>query len=317
MAYKNRYFKNPVGINSNFSFMAITKQVEYSDSADFEAFVTEAVEGEIGVFNAATGALISGAGNVSTTLPIFFAVKTGLGVKKSEAFRVADAKMTRTPYVAPVKGTSTFVFTGATIATGDEIGFKVMDLTIAGNPVTTFDFWYKAKAGDTFDTAMAALTAKINDLTSVELRDRDAAVSAAYTSGTDTIVFTNLNFGAVIKVLPQYKLTEKLVSSSTVKTVLGSGFEDEAKLWEEAINIKDGVTTNYPSTPMTQAESFGKPSSQVVAGGQYNHYTFSLVAEDTAKTVKKIDQYPNCMELLVASNGAANAEAEIKLIFGL
>jgi hypothetical protein len=317
MAYKNRYFKNPAGINSNYSFIGITKQVEYSDSTTFTLFVTEAVEGEIGVFNAATGALISGAGNVSATLPIFFALKTGIGVKKSEAFTLASAKATRTPYVAPVKGSSTFVYTGATVATGDELGFKVMDLTIGGGPVTTQDFHIVVKAGETFDVAMARLAALVNDATSVENRDRDLLVSAAYTSGTDTIVFSNLEFGAIIKVLPQYKASEKFVSSSAVATVLGSGFYEEAVLFEEAANIKDGVTTNYPNTPMTQASDFGAPSTQAAAGVQYNHYTFQIIASDSAKTVKKVDQYPNCIELLVAANGAANAEAEIKLIFAL
>jgi hypothetical protein len=324
MAFKNRYFKNPVGINSNYSFIGITGAVEYSDSASFTAFVTESVAGEIGVFNAATGALISGAGAVSTTLEVFIAVNNGAHAKDgknvircSEKFRVADLQMTRTPYAAPVKGAVAFDFTGATLAAGDEIGIKVLDLTIGGNPVTVHNFSYTVKSTDTLDSALAALAAVINDTASVTQRDTDPLVTAAYDSGTDVLTITNKDFGAITKVLLQEKLATVTSTTTVTKTVEGSGTYNHALLFQQAQWIKDGVTTNYPDTPMANPEDFGQPNSLLVSTGQYNHYTLKKLNSDTSKTNRKIDYYPTCLELVVNANGAANAEAEIKAILGL
>lgn len=323
--FKNRYWKNPVGINSNYSFIGITGPVEYTVHADYETFAANAVAGEIGFFNAASGALISGAGAVAVTLPIFVAVGVGahakdgkLAVRKSETFRVDQLAMTRTAYQAPVKGATTFAFDGASaLVAGDEIGVKILDLTIGGNPTNTFNFSYVVKAGDTFDTALQALTDMINDTSSIIMRDRDQLVTADYTAGTNTLVITNVKNGDIVKVLLQEKLAEKTVTTTITKTVIGSGTYDHAKLFEEAAFIRDGVTTNYPDNAMANPEDFGKPTSVLVTTGQYNHYTLNKVNSDTAKTNRKIDNYPTCLELVVNANGAANAEAEIKTILGL
>lgn len=324
MAYKNRYFKNPVGVNSNYSFIGIGSQVEYTAIATYVLFATTSVDGEVGVFNKATGALISGAGPVSSTLPIFIAVNAGTDrdgnkiIKITDAFTVAASKVVKTAYLAPVKGVTTIIATGAVAATGDVLGIKVLDLTVGGNPINSINYEVTVKAGESFDTAMARLVTMINDTASVVNRYRDALVTAAYTAGTDTLVVTNVNFGSVMKVLPQEKLATATVGNPTItKTVLGSGFPEEVALFEEAMNIRNGVTTNYPSTPMANADSFGKPKSLIVSTGTYNHYTFTLFKDDIAKTPAKIQHWPDTMEVIVPTNGAANPDAELALIFGV
>jgi hypothetical protein len=323
MAYKNRYFKNLVGINNNYSFIGIAGQVEYSAQATFAAFVASSVAGELGVYNKATGALISGAGAVSTTLPIFIAINAGLDkegksiIRTTEEFTVANSKFTKTSYLAPVKGTTSLVCTAGVVAAGDVLGLKILDLTIGGNPVNSFNFEITVKAGESLDTAMARLAAVVNDTAGVALKSRDQLVSATYTAGTDTLLISNVDFGSVVKVLPLGKLASIVVTTTVVKTVLGHGFPDMVKLFEETSFIRDGVTTNYPSTPMTNAESFGKPPSLIVSTGQYLHYTIKNLKSDDAKIAAKIQYWPDTLEVIVPSNGAVNAAAELALIFGV
>jgi hypothetical protein len=315
MAYKNRYFKTLPG--RLYSFIGITGPVEYSALATYILFAETSVSGEVGVYNAASGALISGAGNVSATLPIFIAVNQGGTVKKTKTFRYADVKATRLPYQAPVKGTYSLVFSAATPAAGDEVAIKVLDLTAGSHSMNSFEFRYVCKAGDTIDMVGAALAALINDTTGIALRDRDTLVTATYTSGTNTLLITNKDFGTVTKVLAIDKASTWASAAPTVvASVLGSGTVDEAQLFEEVMNIGEGVHTNYPAAG-TLPEDYGKPVSNIVAGAQYNHYTFQLVSEDNAKIVDKVQYWPDSFDLLVNANGAANAEAEIKLIFAL
>jgi hypothetical protein len=320
MPYKNKYFKSLVGKNNNFSFIAIAGQVEYTTQATLDLFVANAAAGELGVYNATTKALISGAGAVGASVRIQIAVRDAEGVKLSPAFTVGTSKMTRSAYQAAVKGATSIVFNAASaVVAGDEIGVKIMDLTIGGNPVATRNYNYRVKAADTFDNAMTALAAMINDAASIINKDVDPLVTATYTGGTNTLLLTNVNNYDVTKVLVQGKLAALTIDSTTItKTVVGSGHFDDAKLWEEAMFVRDGVTTLYPSTPMTNPDSFGKPASVIASSAvQFNHYTIEFTVTDDAKTVHKFDNYPNTLELLVASNGAANAEAEVKAILGL
>jgi hypothetical protein len=329
MAFKNRYFKNPYGRNNNFSFMAISGQVEYSDSTTWTLFVTESVAGEIGVFNHLTGALISGAGNVTNTTLIFFAINKGPveggtvnKIERSEPFRVIDAKCTRSAYAAPVKGITAHTYNSASaLAAGDVIGYKILDLTAQGHPMSTFDFEYIVPAAGTFDTAMTALAALITDATSVGMRDRDQLVTASYNTGTNVMTITNADYNSVVKCLPQGKLRDLTIDTTTItKTVIGHGHLDDAFLFEEAMWIRDGVTTNAPNMGAIGANSsdFGRPTSLITPSTiQFNHYDFLVTQVDAAKTVHKVQSNPTCLSLMIASNGGANAEAEIKLIFAL
>lgn len=311
MAFKNRYLKNSPG--RLYSFIGISKQVEYSDSASFAAFVTEAVDGEVGVFNANTGALISGAGAVGSTVEVFIAVKQGTSVNRSRTFTVGSAKSFRTPYVAPVKGASSIVLSG-TPTVGKDAVVTILDLTPASHPQQSIEIRHTVKTGDTLDIIGASLAAKINDTTSLVAKSRDQIATATYTAGTDTLLITAKENGMVIKVL----LNEDAAAwaQTVTKTVMGSGTPEEVALFEEQMLIASGVTTNYPNEGTTP-EDWKKPASMIVAGAQYNYYNFKVNFTDSAKFVDKVQTWPDDLMLIVAANGAANAEAEIKLIFGL
>jgi len=324
MAYKNRYFKNFPARNNGYSFAEIGAQVEYTDSTTFTLFVTESVAGEIGVFNAATGGVMAGLAPASTTLPIFFAINGGLDkdgkitIRKSDPFTVANSVIVKSLYVAPVKGVTVLAITGAPApVAGDVLGIKVLDLTVAGNPLSSFDFNVKVKTGETLDQAMARLVLQINDTAGIYLGQRDPVVTAAYTAGTDTLTITNVDYGSVVKVLPQGALATYTITTTITKTVLGHGFPEEVKLWEETRNIGNGVTTNYPSVQGTNALSFGIPDSFVVDTGQYTHYTIRRIKDDTAKIHLKVQHWDDVMEVIVPSNGTANPDAELAMILGV
>ncbi len=312
MAFKNRYFKNLPG--KLFSFIGIGKQVEYSDSASFTAFVTEAVDGEVGIFNATTGLLCPGSVTpTGSTDPIFFAVKRGNDVLRSKTFTKAGATMTRSAYVAPVKGAVSIVISG-TMTAGTEAVLTVLDITPGSHPQLSREFRYKIKTGDTIDLVGAALAALINDTISEVAKSQDQIVTATYTAGTDTLLITCKDEGTIIKVL---QLEAAAAWAATVtKTVLGSGYPAEVRLFEEQELVQEGFTTLYPNAGETP-ENWGKPASMVVDGVQYNHYTVSIVSSDTAKTVQKIQSWPDTLELIVPSNGGANPEAEVKYVLGL
>jgi hypothetical protein len=311
MAFKNRYFRNLPG--KLFSFIGIGRQTAYSDSASFTAFVTEAVDGEVGIFNATTGVLCPGSVTPTpTTDPIFFAVRRGADILKSKTFTKAGAQMTRSAYVAPVKGAVSIVLSGA-LTVGTEAVITVMDITPGSHPQLSREFRYKIKTGDTLDLVGAALAALINDTTSEVARSQDQIVTSTYTAGTDTLLITCKDEGTVIKVL-QLEAAALWVPTVT-KTVLGSGYPAEVRLFEEQELVQEGVTTLYPNAGQTP-ENWGKPASSVVDGVQYNHYTIAIVSSDTAKTVQKIQNWPDTLELIVPSNGT-NPEAAVKYVLGL
>jgi len=329
--YKNRYFKNP--FSQLASFIGITTDLDYTAQTTLANFIANSVKaGDIGIFNASSGALISGLGAVSTSLPIVIAVNTGLmpgsttkyGFKVSPSFKVADLSMVRTPYVAPVLGSRTMVFNAASaVATGDILTLKILDLTAGSHPLQSNEWSYTVKAGDTFDGAMQKLTDAINDQTSVQNAARDQLVSAAYTAGTNTLAITNLDYGVVTKVFipTSSKLASFTIDTDTiVKTVLGSGFPAEVKLLEEAMAIGQNISTNYPMAG-TAPVDYGLQTSVVDyngAGAQYNYYTFKTTRSDSSKIPgKRIDLWADVIFLAVNANATAKAEEEIKAIFGL
>lgn len=108
--------------------------VAYTDDTTYEAFIANAVEGEIGFFNAATGATITGA--IGATTRFFLALKRGGRVHKTTPSLGSEVTKEKVAYVAPVKQISTIAF-------GTRASLVVQDLTFTaraggtgGNSIT-------------------------------------------------------------------------------------------------------------------------------------------------------------------------------------
>lgn len=94
--------------------------VAYSDSATYDDFVANAVEGEIGFFNATTNALITGA--IGATTRFFAALKRGGKVHKTTPCLGSEVTKSKTAYSAPVKNVwDVFTGTYATLTVGNII----------------------------------------------------------------------------------------------------------------------------------------------------------------------------------------------------
>lgn len=92
--------------------------VEYSDSTTYEAFLTEAVEGEIGLFNNATGALLTGA--AGATVKFFAALKRDGRILKTTPVLVSEITKSKTAYSAPLKHVvEVYTGTQATLTVGN------------------------------------------------------------------------------------------------------------------------------------------------------------------------------------------------------
>ena len=108
--------------------------VEYSDSTTYEAFLTEAAEGEIGLFNAATGALLTGA--AGATVKFFAALKRDGRIMKTTPTLVSEITKSKTAYSAPAKQvTEVFTGTAATLTVGN-IVYTARQGGTDGNSIT-------------------------------------------------------------------------------------------------------------------------------------------------------------------------------------
>lgn len=108
--------------------------VEYSDSATYEHFIANAVEGEIGFFNAATHALITGA--ISATTRFFAALKRDGRVMKTTPCLGSEVTKSKTAYSAPVKNLwDVYTGTRATLTVGN-IVYTARQGGTDGNSIT-------------------------------------------------------------------------------------------------------------------------------------------------------------------------------------
>lgn len=443
MPYRNNYWKSIIGERAQ---VLMSLGVAYTSQATYELFVANSVEGELGVFNNDTHALVSGGGAASTTINLFIAVNRGgfkgvfsnapqvpAVIEKSPIFQIAQASapfgsMFRQVYDAPVAQVSqmrylshasvvmqdvTFVskaagasspitivyvvagastafsvsvtsnaitvnmatsagsasvttadqvaagiaasgpasalvtatvtgthsavqlaigstaLTGGTAAStvtaGSIYGIRILETTPGFQPYPTYDYQYQAIAGDTEDTIGTKLATMITSTTSVQNRDRDIIVSAAYGNGVLTI--TSLYFGASFNLLlpglqfPSLNTDNTLgniaVVATTTTTHAGSGSADQARLFMQAGDIAKGVTTNYPEAGTTPAD-FGQPDDFVTLNTvkNFNIYCFSIVKTENSKSYLHKSFWTQNLFLLVPTSGTT-PEAQVKAIFGL
>jgi len=132
MAYKNRFYKTTLGYDAE---VLVTKAVEYSDDTDIKSFVANAVEGEVAVFNAATGAILTSAAAVGTE--VFIGLKRDGNLERTSSFVIEAGMLTKIAYVAPVKQVTTITTTGApAVLVKQELTYTAKESGTAGNLIS-------------------------------------------------------------------------------------------------------------------------------------------------------------------------------------
>lgn len=438
MPYRNNYWKSIIGQNAQ---VLISLGVAYTSQATYALFVANSVEGELGVFNNDTGALIAGNAQVSGTANIFIAVNRG-GVKSSWAnapqvpnvietsviFQAQNMTAIRQTYDAPilqvtqvawlshasatigditytaiaagasspitvvtvVSGASTalsvsvtsnaitvnaatnsgsaaistaaqivaavnastpakaLVFatvtgvasnvqaaqgstglTGGTAAStvtiGNIYGIRILETTIAFQQFPTWDYQYLAVAGDTEDTIGTKLAAQINSTTSIQNRDRDLVVTAAYAGGILTL--TAIYFGSTFKVMfpglqfPALASDNQYGNVATISTPqtchAGSGAQDQVRMFQMAGDVYKGVTTQYPLQG-AQPQDYGQPDDFVALNTVKNFDIFVLYGYKNSPSITFLHQqaFKLNIYIIVPTSGTTPTTA-VRTIFGV
>ena len=110
--------------------------------------------------------------------------------------------------------------------------------------------------------------------------------------------------------------TAAYTGSDTALASWGNGTADQVIELEKYSDVLKGVTTNYPLQG-ANPEDFGKPTAFAAAGVTYNIYT--ITGTNVEKSPTPVERHFQDLMIMLAipSNGAANAEAEVKGILGL
>ena len=277
MAYSNRFWRTLP--NSN-ALSYVGSAVAYTTDATYKEFVANSANGEVGIYNADTFALLAGlsgsplaADDIDAGVRFFFAVNRGGTIEISPIFTKGVAVITKTAYVAPVKAVWTIVTSG-TLAAGDILEVSIIDQTTAFVPYPTMRYQYVVPAaGSTLTDGITALAAIINSTTTPPNRGGNKLVTAAVVS-TDDLQITADYYGSNIKVMTGYKLSDIGTTTNGTKMNLGSGVPAHVQQYQNSSDIMKGVTHLYTNHATAQPADFGLPASNINASGTYVTYQF-------------------------------------------
>lgn len=430
MPYRNIYWKSILGVNAQ---VLISLGVAYTAQATYALFVANSVEGELGIFNADTQALISSGGAVATNINIFVAVNRG-GTKgpwtqvnsivpniieTSITFQLQNGTPLRQAYDAPilqftqvayssraaltiqdityrakaagaasaitianvVAGNSTALSIGvaanaitvneatsaggvaistaaqiqaaiiasapasalvtasitgtasnvqtavaatnlaggtatAAVVAGQIFNLSILETTVGYQPFPTWDYQYVAVTGDTEDTVAAKLVAMINNTQSIQNRDRDLVVTAAYANGVITV--TAIYFGSTFNVLLKGSQLDVIADVVPVQTAhAGSGTADQVRMFQQAGDVFKGVTTQYPLQG-AQPGDYGQPDDFVALNvvKNFDIFSFSGFQKAGSKTFLHQQYFKQNLFIIVPTSGTTPTAA-IKAILGL
>lgn len=276
---KNQYYKTTVGVDQ-LSFVGTDT---YTDEATLEDFQANAVEGEIGIFNEVTGALLPGNAAIGLDVPVIVALKRGnnrtsiLATETSTPFSGRKSRVTKIAYEAPVLQVSTLTF-GSTpaLAAGDTWEVGIFETTPGNQPFPNWNYQYTAKGADTLANVLTALAAMINN---VNLPQNKGNLIVTAGSTATTLVLTSRNANRHFRVVVRQKAYTNLVSNVlTAGFKAGSGTPDQVRLYDGESNIKKGVTTNYPTSGVPS--EYGFPNDLVDSSETYTTYSIVNIAEE-------------------------------------
>lgn len=312
---KKRYYRTTKGYNAE---VIVAPAVAYTTDATFEDFVDNAVEGEIGVFNADTMALLTDSAAITDGTRFFIAqkrngeiFKTTASTYNSEQQKPVFSK--RVAYTAPVKQVSTVTFSSTyTPAKDDAIIIKIIETTPGNEQFPTWDFVVSAKAGEARSALLTRLAAVINDAKNPQNQELGAVVTASLAG--DVLTLTAANFESSFRIaLPGLTYDVATVAYTTPFTQ-GSGYYEHVASLELEGNIYDGVTTQWPGDGFNPVE-FGQPTQFAKVGSTYNLYYFFPIRDEKSPTpVDRHFHYHNIV--LAVELGANSPNTALGKIFG-
>lgn len=312
MAQKTRFFKTTKGFNAE---VIVAKNVAYTTDATIALFVDNAVEGEIGVYNYDTGALIGFNTPITAGTKFTILQKRDGGILRTTPAIYGEGTVKKTAYVAPVKQIATVTFAGV-IGTafniGDEISVQVIETTPGAEPFPRVTYDYVVKAGDTVTSIATALKNKINNLNALENQDGRAFVTASNAAGVLSI--TAMYFGSSFSVaLPgkSYEIGTVVARATPYKQ--GSGYYEDVASVETEGNIFDGVTTQYPGEGFAPGD-FGSPTRFSAEGLFYDTYNVTTVKNEKSPT--PINQHHHYWDAILFVPNAGGPAVAISTIFG-
>lgn len=273
MATKQRFQRSTKGENAE---VIVAKAIAYTTDATPTLFQANAPEGEVGLYNADTGALLTTALAEGTN---YFAVIKRDGQSfRSTVTEYHKNRTRRIAYSAPVKQVTTLNFNAAFIAAytpaiGDDLSIGFIELTPGNEPYPTVDYDATVDAaGATVDALLTKIVARINnplDLVHADDGLQYSAVKASDGAGGFNITVTAFYFQQYFRVMLRGPLAGGTITYTT-NYAQGAGDSLNVSRNEDEGLIYAGVTTNYPGQYLP--EEFGKPTKFTVDGLTYNTY---------------------------------------------
>jgi hypothetical protein len=277
---KNRFYKSTLGENAE---VLVAKNVAYTTDATVELFVANAVEGEVGIYNVTTGALLDGLAAATAGDKLIIIQKKDGVLFQSSPFVFGTDAIEQQVYVAPVKQTTVIAIAG-TIAVGDELQVTVIELTPGKEPFPRF-VYNRVCATTTLATEVTALVALINNADDPTNKDQDPVVDATVTD-TDNITLISKDASRIFRIAVSGRLAEISTNSITVKPKHGSGSYDQVSQMERIGNIFAGHHAEYTDERYTSAE-FGEPAKFAASGLLYDIILITRQNTEVSPTPKQ------------------------------
>lgn len=278
---KVRWQRNTKGQNAE---VLIAGAQAYTTQATPLLFNANAADGEVGMYDATTLALLTTA--LAANQKYYFMQKRDGYSRTTTTIQFDATKTRRVPYLAPVKqvATITFVDAGYTPVIGDDLEIALIETSPGNEPYPTWAFdsvigdSYKGTSTPTMAQALINITARINDIFDLVQKDDvlngQTPFNAVYTAvggGVYTIVITAGFLEQTFRIAMRGPLLYQGTTVYTTPFVEGSGYYDHVLHLEQEGWIYEGVTTNYPGDGVAPID-FGYPNSYVVNGLTYNIY---------------------------------------------
>lgn len=309
MLNKNKYWKTLLGINAE-AFVA--KAVAYTTDATYTLFQANAVEGEVGLFNADTNALYDGLAAAPAGAKVYFAIKRDGLVERSATFTIGTATIDRTAYVAPVAQVSDASF-GGTIVAGKAYGIRIIETTPGYQQFPSWYYEVTSLTGETLVQMVTRLIALINDTTNITNKGTDTIVTAAI-QDTDNIRLTANAVGVTFRI----GFSADAIADLAAAAVYTPGSGRAAALWgngsgpqvvelEKIGDVMKGVTTNYPKDGTVPAD-YGVPTAFADAAETYTIYWISEAKREKSPTPTNETVHNHNIVLAIPAAGGPDTE---------
>jgi hypothetical protein len=303
----NPYSKSTKGYNAE---VIVAKQLAYTSQATVTLFADNAAEGEVGVYNAETNALITNAAGAPTGTVVYIMQKRDGAIHKTSPFKTSPGFATYTDYTPGALNTWVVTATGLAVAKGDVLEVAFIELTTAAQPYHPTNFDVTVKAGESLTQALARLAAKISDKNAPEWSAYGQLATATVNAGVLTVVAKDSD--RYFKLIVRNALGDVTIAQ-TVAPATGSGSAAGIAAIEAEGAIFDGVTTNYPL--VGNPDEYGQATKFATAGVNYDVLMLKPWREEASPMPFHKHVHKSYIFVAVPTTGAS-PKATLKSIFG-